>query len=81
MDQLKDKEEGAYEREDESDQKLNFLRQELHTKEADAEEKERKVNNLERYKEKIEAEIDDTNRMIAEKYEEMDSLQELTENI
>ena len=77
MDHLKEKEEGAYEREDESDKKLSFLAQELHNMLTTAEEKERAVVTLDRYKDKIKGEIDVEKEKIANVEEEIEKLNEL----
>ncbi len=77
MDNLKEREEGAYEREDESDKKLTFLTQEVHNLLTTAEEKERQVVTLERFKEKIKGEIDEEERKIQEVHDEIDKLDEL----
>ena len=76
LDDLKEKEEGAYEREDESDKKSTFLAQEVHEKVSTAEEKEREVANLERYKEEVNAEINDVRSKIDHVENEMDKLHE-----
>lgn len=81
MDGLKEKEEGAYEREDESEKKLNFLTQEVHTKATEAEEKERQVCNLERYKDRIKGEIQEEKKKINDTLAEIDSLGELTDDM
>ena len=77
MDHLKEKEEGAYEREDESDKKLSFLAQEKHNMLTTAEEKERAVVNLEWYKDKIKGEIDEVKKKIDDVEEEIEKLSEL----
>lgn len=74
LDVLKEKEEGAYEREDESDKKSSFLAQEVHEMVSTAEEKEREVANLERYKDEINAEINDVKHNIKEVFSEMEKL-------
>ena len=74
LDILKEKEEGAYEREDESDKKSSFLAQEVHEMVSTAEEKEREVANLERYKDEINAEINDVKHNIKEVFSEMEKL-------
>ena len=74
LDDLKEKEEGAYEREDESDKKSSFLAQEVHEMVSTAEEKEREVANLERFKEEINAELNDVKCKIVEVYDDMDKL-------
>ena len=74
LNDLKEKEEGAYEREDESDKKSSFLAQEVHEMVSTAEEKEREVANLERFKEEINAEINDVKCKIVEVYDDMDKL-------
>lgn len=75
LDDLKEKEEGAYEREDESDKKSSFLAKEVHEMVTTAEEKEREVANLERYKEEINAELNDVKYKIKEVHNEMDKLE------
>ena len=80
LDDLKEKEEGAYEREDESDKKSTFLAQEVHEKVSTAEEKEREVANLERYKEEVNAEINDVKSKIDHVENEMDKLQEYVDD-
>lgn len=80
MDGLKEREEGAYEREDESEKKLTFLTQELHTKASEAEEKERQVNNLTLYRDKIKAEIQEERKKIQKTQAEIDSLDDLTDD-
>ena len=74
LNDLKEKEEGAYEREDESDKKSSFLAQEVHEMVSTAEEKEREVANLERFKEEINAELNDVKCKIVEVYDDMDKL-------
>ena len=74
LDVLKEKEEGAYEREDESDKKSSFLAQEVHEMVSTAEEKEREVANLERYKDEINAEINDVKHNIKVVFSEMEKL-------
>lgn len=81
MDGLKVKEESAYEREDESEKKLTFLAQELHTKASEAEEKERQVNNLTLYRDRIKAEIEEEVKKIQDKRAEMESLDYLSDEI
>jgi len=81
LDDLKKKEEGAYEREDESDKKSSFLAQEVHDMVSRAEEKEREVANLERYKEEISAEINDEKDKTNLIHDEMDKLHECVDDI
>jgi len=81
MNDLKQREDGAYEREDESDRKFTFLREELHNKEKEAEEKERQVANLKRYKEELNTERKGVEKQTKEKQKEMDELNELTDEI
>jgi len=81
LDDLKKKEEGAYEREDESDKKSSFLTQEVHDKVSTAEEKEREVANLERYKEEISADINDVKEKTNSIYSEMDKLHDCVDDI
>lgn len=81
LDDLKEKEEGAYEREDESDKKSSFLAQEVHEKVSTAEEKEREVANLERYKEEINAEINDVKCRINEVHSEMEKLHDCIDDL
>ena len=80
MDGLKEREEGAYEREDESEKKLTFLTQELHTKASEAEEKGRQVNNLTLYRDRIKAEIQEEGKKIQKTQAEIDSLDDLTDD-
>ena len=81
LDDLKEKEEGAYEREDESDKKSSFLAQEVHEMLSSAEEKEREVANLERYKEEINAEINDVKFNIKEVHSEMEKLHDCVDDL
>ena len=80
MDELKEREEGAYEREDDSDKKFIFLKDEVHKKEQEADEKERQVDNLERYKKKLLGEIDEVQTMIEENHIEIEKLYEIMED-
>lgn len=81
MNDLKQREDGAYEREDESDRKLNFLREEVHNKEKEAEEKERQVANLKRYKEELKTEKKGVEKQTKEKQKEMEEILDLTDDI
>lgn len=81
LDDLKEKEEGAYEREDESDKKSSFLAQEVHEMVSTAEEKEREVANLERYREEINADINDVKWKIGEVRKEMDKLEDCVDDL
>lgn len=81
LDDLKEKEEGAYEREDESDKKSSFLAQEVHEMVSTAEEKEREVANLERYREEINADINDVKWKIGEVRKEMDKLEDCVDEL
>ena len=81
MEELKQREGGAYEREDEREEKLKFLASELDTKQKDADDKERQEASLRRDKDKILEEIDDVQRNIEEVHEEMEKLHELTDDI
>lgn len=81
MNDLKQREDGAYEREDESDRKLTFLREEVHNKEKEAEEKERQVANLKRYKEELKTEKNGVEKQTKEKQKEMEEILDLTDDI
>lgn len=81
LNDLKEKEEGAYEREDESDKKSSFLAQEVHEMVSTAEEKEREVANLERFKEEINAEINDVKCKIREVWNEMEKLHDCVDDL
>ena len=81
MNDLKQREDGAYEREDESDRKLTFLREEVHNKEKEAEEKERQVANLKRYKEELKTEKTGVEKQTKEKQKEMEEILDLTDDI
>ena len=81
LDDLKEKEEGAYEREDESDKKSSFLAQEVHERLSTAEEKERQVANLERYKEEINTEITDVKCKINDVYNKMAHLHDCIDDL
>lgn len=81
LDDLKEKEEGAYEREDESDKKSSFLAQEVHEMVSTAEEKEREVANLERYREEINADINDVKWKIGEVHKEMEKLHDCVDDL
>ena len=81
MDCLKDKEDGAYEKEDENDKKLTFLTKELHTMVTEAEEKERQVVNLELFKDRITAEIAEEKKKIEEVHNEMASMEDDMDDI
>ena len=81
MNDLKQREDGAYEREDESDRKLTFLREEVHNKEKEAEEKERQVANLKRYKEELKTEKKGVEKQTKEKQNEMEEILDLTDDM
>lgn len=81
LDDLKEKEEGAYEREDESDKKSSFLAQEVHERLTTAEEKERQVANLERYKEEVNAELNDVKCRINDVHDEMVKLHDCIDDL
>lgn len=81
LDDLKEKEEGAYEREDESDKKSSFLAQEVHERLTTAEEKERQVANLERYKEEVNAELNDVKCRINDVHDEMAKLHDCIDDL
>ena len=81
MEELKEREGGAYEREDERDEKFKFLTEELHNKEKEAEDKERQVASLERDKERVMTEIHDVQKMHQDIHDQMDSLYDLSDDM
>lgn len=81
LEDLKVKEEGAYEREDESDKKSIFLAKEVHERVCEAEEKEREVANLERYKEEMNAELNNVKCKVKDVHDEMHKLHDCIDDL
>ena len=81
LDTLKKQDDDSYERENESEIKLAFLKEELQTRSSDAEEKERTLTKLEEYKAKLEAEVEGWKNRRDQALNEIKQIQDLDDEL